>query len=37
MKITWRSEILSWAIIAGMFLLAALSWSQAPDRPKGAK
>jgi uncharacterized membrane protein len=31
MKIRWRSEIFSWAVIAGMFLLAALSWSAAPD------
>ncbi len=31
MKIRWQSEILSWVVIAGMFLLAALSWPAAPD------
>jgi uncharacterized membrane protein len=30
MKVSWRSELVSWLLIAGMFLLAALSWSSAP-------
>jgi uncharacterized membrane protein len=31
MKISWRNEIAAWVILFGMFLLAALSWSWAPD------
>jgi uncharacterized membrane protein len=31
MKISWRTEVASWAILAGMFVLAAVSWNQAPD------
>lgn len=32
MKLTWRTEWPIWALILGMFLLAAVSWSTAPDR-----
>jgi uncharacterized membrane protein len=31
MKFSWRSEIVSWVMIAGMFILAAVSWRIAPD------
>jgi uncharacterized membrane protein len=31
MKLSWRSEIVSWVMIAGMFILAAVSWRTAPD------
>ena len=29
---TWRHEIPQWLLIAGMFILTALSWPSAPDR-----
>jgi len=32
MKISWRTEIASWAILAAMFVLAATAWSWAPDQ-----
>ena len=32
MKLSWRTEWPIWALILGMFLLAATSWSTAPDR-----
>ena len=32
MKVTWRTEIPQWLIMAGMFLMAALTWSSAPER-----
>ncbi|HEB84101.1 MAG TPA: DUF1648 domain-containing protein [Bacteroidetes bacterium] len=32
MKINWRNEWLQWVLLAGMFLLAALSWHSAPER-----
>ncbi len=32
MKISWRAEIASWAILAAMFILAATAWPWAPDQ-----
>ncbi len=32
MKFSWRTEWPLWAMIAGMFLLGALTWSGAPER-----
>lgn len=32
MKITWRSELASWLVLAWMFILAAITWRSAPDR-----
>jgi uncharacterized membrane protein len=32
MKFSWRTDWPMWAMIAGMFLLAALTWNTAPDR-----
>ena len=32
MKLSWRTELPQWALIAGMFLLAAISWPWAPER-----
>ena len=32
MKFTWRTEWPLWVLLAGMFLLAAITWSTAPDR-----
>lgn len=32
MRWSWRTELPQWALIAGMFLLAAVSWSWAPER-----
>jgi uncharacterized membrane protein len=32
MKVTWKSEALSLAMLATMFVLAAATWSGAPDR-----
>ena len=32
MKFTWRTEWPFWALLAGMFALAALTWQQAPGR-----
>jgi immunity protein, SdpI family len=32
MKISWKGEALSLAMLAGMFVLAAATWSWAPDR-----
>lgn len=32
MKLNWRTELPQWALIAGMFLLAAVTWPWAPDR-----
>jgi len=32
MKIDWRTEWPHWLVIAGLFALAAASWSTAPDR-----
>jgi uncharacterized membrane protein len=32
MKIDWRTELPCWLLLAGMFLMAALSWTSAPDR-----
>lgn len=32
MKLTWRSELAMWLLLAGMLVLAAVSWSGAPDR-----
>ncbi len=32
MKLTWRTEWLQWLLLAGMFLLAGITWARAPDR-----
>ena len=32
MKLSWRTEVSMWVILAGMFLLAALTWTSAPER-----
>ena len=32
MKPTWRTDWLQWLLMAGMFLLAAASWSRVPER-----
>jgi uncharacterized membrane protein len=32
MKFSWRTELPQWALIAGMFFLAAITWSWAPER-----
>jgi immunity protein, SdpI family len=32
MRFTWRTEWPLWVLLAGMFLLAAITWSGAPDR-----
>jgi uncharacterized membrane protein len=32
MKLTWKSEGLSLAMLAAMFIMTAVSWSSAPDR-----
>jgi len=32
MKFSWRTEWPHWLLLAGMFVLAAWSWSHAPDR-----
>lgn len=32
MKTSWKVELPQWALIAGMFLLAAVTWSSAPER-----
>jgi len=32
MKVSWRSDLAMWLVIAGMFTLAAISWPGAPDR-----
>jgi uncharacterized membrane protein len=32
MKVTWRSELASWLILVYMFVLAAITWSWAPER-----
>lgn len=32
MRITWRTDLPNWIIMVGMFLVAAASWSSAPDR-----
>ena len=32
MKVQWRVELLQLALIANMFLVAAVSWSRVPDR-----
>ncbi len=32
MKTSWRTELPQWLLIAGMFVLAALTWSWAPNR-----
>lgn len=31
MRVTWKTELPQWLLIAGMFLLAAISWDSAPD------
>jgi len=31
MRITWKSELPNWALILGMFVMAAVSWAAAPD------
>lgn len=31
-RLSWRTELPQWLMIAGMFVLAALSWPWAPDR-----
>ncbi|HEX9016575.1 MAG TPA: SdpI family protein [Chloroflexota bacterium] len=32
MRIVWRTEVPNWIILAGMFLVAAVSWTSAPER-----
>jgi uncharacterized membrane protein len=32
MRFTWRTEWPLWVLLAGMFLLAAITWSRAPER-----
>ncbi len=32
MKLTWRSELAMWLLLAGMFTLAAITWAWAPER-----
>lgn len=32
MKLSWRTELPQWAMIAGMCVLAAVTWAWAPDR-----
>ena len=32
MKLKWRRELAMWVLLAGMFTLAAITWSRAPDR-----
>jgi uncharacterized membrane protein len=32
MRITWRTEVLQWILLGGMFLVAAASWPSAPNR-----
>ncbi len=32
MRITWKTELPNWLIVAGMFLAAAASWSSSPER-----
>jgi uncharacterized membrane protein len=32
MKISWKSESIMWVLLAGMFALAAMTWSWAPGR-----
>jgi len=32
MKFSWRTELPQWALIAGMFFLAAITWGWAPER-----
>jgi len=32
MKISWKSESIMWVLLAGMFALAAMTWSWAPER-----
>jgi uncharacterized membrane protein len=32
MKISWKSEVTMWVILAGMFTLAAITWRWAPER-----
>ena len=32
MKFTWRTEWPLWVLLAGMLVLAAMTWSQAPDQ-----
>jgi uncharacterized membrane protein len=31
-RITWKTEWPQWVLIAGMFILAAITWASAPDR-----
>lgn len=31
-RISWKTELPNWVLIAGMFLLAAITWPTAPDR-----
>ncbi len=31
-RTSWKSELPNWILMAGMFLLAAVTWSSAPDR-----
>lgn len=32
MRVTWRTELPQWTLIAGMFVLAAVSWRAVPSR-----
>lgn len=32
MRVTWRSELPMWLLLAGMFALAAITWAWAPNR-----
>ncbi len=32
MRVTWRTEAPQWILIAGMFLLALVSWARVPDQ-----
>lgn len=32
MKLSWRSDLAMWSLLAGMFVLAAVTWPNAPDR-----
>jgi len=32
MKLSWRTELVMWLLLAGMFALAAVTWRDAPDR-----
>jgi uncharacterized membrane protein len=31
-KLSWRTELVQWLLLAGMFVLSAVTWSSAPER-----